>query len=192
MEVIAPELGMSQDLKEEVEAVNVAEVDLEEVEEVATTVEEAVVVLQQDNLSATTARTSDILQEIALSLEKKDHQEMMTTHKIVEDTSEEKTTKEETSTTTTIMVVEKQEVDPVGITSKMKVREALGTKETSNGEEATISTPIDQVKTLPKEQVVAGADLVLKEARTIHKIILQAVVGTEKCLQITNSYVSNA
>lgn len=191
MEVIAPDKGMSQDLREEVDSeIEEAEVDLEEVEEVAITVmEEAVVALQEKlTLSATTARTSGTLQETAQNLEKKDHQEMMTTHKIVEATSVEKTMMEETST---IMVAEKREVDPVGIMSKMKVREAPGTKETSSGE-ATITTPIDQVKTLPKEQVVAGADLALKEeASVIHKIILQEVVGTE-CLQITNSYVSNA
>lgn len=90
----------SQGLKEEteVEAVTVAEQDLEEVEEVATTGEQEVIVVLQEEISATTARVSVILQESALSSEKKDLQETSTTMKIVAHTREEGTMKVEIST----------------------------------------------------------------------------------------------
>lgn len=88
----------SRDLREEVEAASVAEEDLEEVEEVATIGEEAMV-LQWVKISATTAKASVILQESALSLKKKDLQEISTTKKIVAHTREEGTTMAEISTT---------------------------------------------------------------------------------------------
>ena len=140
----------SQDLREEeieVEAAIVAEEDLEEVEEVATIGEEAAVVVLQDKeeISATTARVSVILQESALSHEKKeqiDPQEM-TTRKIVAHTREERTMMVEISTTTMPMgVVVQLKAEEVGTTSQMRGREAHGTKrktmETSGQVKATL------------------------------------------------------
>jgi len=139
----------SQDLREEeieVEAAIVAEEDLEEVEEVATIGEEAAVVLQvKEEISATTARVSVILQESALSHEKKeqiDPQEM-TTRKIVAHTREERTMMVEISTTTMPMgVVVQLKAEEVGTTSQMRGREAHGTKrktmETSGQVKATL------------------------------------------------------
>lgn len=139
----------SQDLREEeieVEAAIVAEEDLEEVEEVATIGEQAAVVVLQDKeeISATTARVSVILQESALSHEKKeqiDPQEM-TTKKIVAHTREERTMMVEISTTTIMGVVVQLKAEEVGTTSQMRGREAHGTKrktmETSGQVKATL------------------------------------------------------
>ena len=189
----------SQGLKEEteVEAVNVAEEDLEEVEEVATTEEQEAMVVLQEEISATTAKVSVILQESALSRKKKDLQETSTTMKIVAPTREEGTMKVEISTTEIMgEVVLQKAAQEVGATSKMREREAHGTKRKTKETSGEVKGPtlVDRAKMHLKEQQVAGEEERRhKEARTlIHKIILLVVGETIECLLFRNSYFSNA